>query len=157
MPLQPRQWAGFSVAVCLALAIAGLFVFGPAWSWITQERVYIFEAERYGSIIVEAGKGFRGYQTRSRWSGKITGPQRLWSIDTGKLVEESWWKDDSLVRGTFWYADGRIDRQRVGRRHVDGPPWSWEVTEQTEPTMPPWMQDDARWREEAGPEEVILR
>ena len=26
------------------------------------------------------------------------------------------------------------------------PPWRWGVTDQTEPTMPAWMKDDAKWQ-----------
>ena len=25
-------------------------------------------------------------------------------------------------------------------------PWLWGVTDQTEPTMPEWMKDDAQWQ-----------
>ena len=30
--------------------------------------------------------------------------------------------------------------------HREGPPWLWGVTDQTEPSMPEWMKDDAKWQ-----------
>ncbi len=52
---------------------------------------------------------------------------------------------------TSWNADGTVNRQAF--RSADGleeerdsPPWLWAVTDQTEPTMPAWMKDDAKWQ-----------
>ena len=69
----------------------------------------------------------------------------------GNLNDESCWET------TEWHPDGSVRHQRrlffdesgetVREQARESPPWWWGVTDQTEPTMPEWMKDDAKWQE----------
>ncbi len=52
--------------------------------------------------------------------------------------------------GTNWSSDGAVVAQAEYRADgtwyiSDTPPWLWNVTDQTAPSMPAWMKDDEKW------------
>ena len=137
------------VLLVLAVAIVGLGVLAwePVYWWVMTKRV----AWETTSPQPHA----RGYSTIWRWtSNKIKhGPQCLWYTTTGFKMAESDWGPEGTLRGTYWRPDGTVDIQG---RHYDEvgsvvherkrvAPWWWGVADQTEPTMPAWMKDDAKW------------
>ena len=58
------------------------------------------------------------------------------------------WDFDGKVRHQRWYVDedGEVLLSQEEGRLKFTPPWLWGVTDQTAPTMPAWMKDDAKWQ-----------
>ena len=75
----------------------------------------------------------------------------FWFVETGWIahVEEN--RDDAPRSESDWNVDGTVHSQvtndskgnLVERR---SPPWLWGVTDQTEPSIPAWVKDDALWQ-----------
>ncbi len=143
------------VLAVIALAVIGLGVWAwePVWLWATTKRV--FEESSCG------GKKIRGWHTVSRWTGDDLG-FRLFFVENGWLRAEGT-GDDPFERVTNWNMDGEVVHQAYAvdydggvwtrsRRIVvtsmggKGPPWLWGVSDQTAPTMPAWMKDNAKWQ-----------
>ena len=87
----------------------------------------------------------------SRWTGKRYGPIGGWYVDSGLRVSAG--IDFGNNRNlTNWRPNGVVAMQGVlapsgfPTTQKDSPPWLWGVTDQTEPTMPVWMKDDAKWQ-----------
>ncbi len=48
---------------------------------------------------------------------------------------------------TYWLPDGTVTAQRDRELgETLEPPWLWGVTDQTEPSAPAWILDDAQWQ-----------
>ena len=77
-----------------------------------------------------------------------------WHVGNGFLGVEGWFEDGIPIRQTAWDAEGRVTIQvewtgkggSSNQRYISRPPWLWGVTDQTEPTIPAWMKDDAQWQ-----------
>ena len=103
----------------------------------------------------------RGWQTVRRLDPSVShGLTVQYHVSTGFKAWEAEYSHGELVRRTTWNADGRVERQIAGeesrttrvrgmkrnRNFLSTPPWLWGVTDQTAPTMPEWMKDDAKWQ-----------
>ena len=92
-------------------------------------------------------RGQRGYYTVGRWHGQRYGPMEFWWVKSGfKCVEQLYIESGVLGRHTAWRLDGTVELQN-GRDGVrKSPPWWWNTTDQTAPSMPAWMKDDEQWQ-----------
>ena len=139
------------VLLVLAVALVGLGVWawvnaGPLYWWVMTERVYVERVDSEGYRV-------RGYRGRSRWGDDDRLPLLvLWYVDTGLMANKS--VHGEQPRATTWRHDGTVNcqlghdraRLRGGPTLWSRPPWLWGVTDQTEPSMPAWMKDDALWQ-----------
>ncbi len=152
------------VLAVVALAVIGLGVWrGEAVYWLVTTRTVVTWYSPSVDIRTPEGviqtrekHAARGIDRYSRWTGKAHGWSRNWYTETGKLRCETKLHDGGLVRLTAWRFDGSVDKQirSTGPSNSNGStpveektkaPWWWGVTAQTEPTMPAWMKDDAKW------------
>ncbi len=66
------------------------------------------------------------------------------------LYQEVEFRNGSEVRETVWAYDGTVNCQMDyltdGDFFKTSPPWWWNVTDQTAPSMPAWMKDDEQWQ-----------
>ncbi len=103
------------------------------------------------SLRLPAGVGMRGWRYTSRWSQRDLGGA-LYYLDSGfKAVE---W--DGNRRFSAWNPDGTLAAQSQDPPMSSGisapwelkysPPWWWNVTDQTTPSIPAWMKDDEQWQ-----------
>lgn len=145
-----RLIAGF---LLVAVVVSALFLVpwkSLYWS-ITHDKFY----EEWPS------KNARGWSYLERGAkGEIferrRGPLVQFSVRTGFKTMECVVEDIVPTRRTYWNEDGTVryqERWRSDLDHPDGPllqrrapPWWWGVTDQSAPTMPEWMKDDARWQ-----------
>ena len=90
------------------------------------------------------GHEVRGWVSRGRWGEQLYGPTERWFLETGCRATQS----DDERHWTEWSVDGSVRQQiSFGKgRGKKQPPWLWGVTDQTAPTMPAWMKDDAQWQ-----------
>ena len=122
----------------LALAVIGL-------SACTQ-TIFIEEGPEPASL--------RGWETWGRW-GKAAQRRVVFHARTGFKANESSCESDG-VHETWWRVDGRVlsqssvdvvpTGQKVTFFRKTSPPWRWGVADQTAPSMPEWMKDDAKWQ-----------
>ena len=131
----------------VALAVIGLGVWAwePVYWWVMTEPKYY-----------ETG-GRRGWSRSYRWEHSESGsPFCSWFATSGfKAVEgvmvQQRNDDMTYEQLTLWQPDGSTYCQAsaidtIHHRENLSPPWWWGVTDQTAPTMPEWMKDDARWQ-----------
>ena len=78
-------------------------------------------------------------------------PQIQGGVSGLKAVEGIVFK--TSTHGTQWRSDGTVQVQSVISRKMGGddsviqsPPWLWNVTDQTAPSIPAWMKDDELWQ-----------
>ncbi len=149
MASRPRR-ARVVLAV-IALAVIGLGVWrGEAvYWWVMTKRIPTGAWESW-DMKYEA----RGYTSRQRWaSGKKRwhGPAVHHFVETGLLWNKGSHRDGRWDHGTWWEFDGTVMKQvrhdESGRpEEKTSPPWWWGVTDETAPSMPEWMKDDAKWQ-----------
>ncbi len=136
------------VLLVLAVALVGLGVWAwePLWMWATTKTVTRPPATRNWD-----GLRVRSYAIVKRW--RDFPPERTVEFyeKTGFKSMEVEWRA-APFRWTTWNVDGSVAEQNQADIdghpiiHRDSPPWLWGVTDQTEPTMPAWMKDDAQWQ-----------
>ncbi len=128
--------------IAVALVGLGVWAWEPVYWWVMTERVY-------QEMQFEDGTVLRGWYHVWRWSETLHGPRVTWYTATGYNAHES------LVAGygrtSHWASDGAVRFQSHGLEtgflvYTEAPPWLWGVTDQTSPTMPEWMKDDAQWQ-----------
>ncbi len=127
----------------LAVALVGLGVWAwkPVWWWAMTEKRYTTHSELVYPKGADAWlvHDCRGFSWRT-WSG--TSGARQWYVDSGFMCRD-WYIDDQRI--TEWDVNGALVRQGLVRERT-APPWFWGVTDQTEPSIPAWMKDDAKWQ-----------
>ena len=138
--------------IAVALVGLGVWAWEPVWMWATTR-----DSLGWGSASwQEPGKEVQRAVVRlSIWNGKKHGKTRAWYVESGTLASEGDYRNGSPVSVTHWNNDGTVREQRGWRDGVrlpkrTSPPWLWGVTDQTEPTMPEWMQDDEQWQAAFG-------
>ena len=57
------------------------------------------------------------------------------------VTRRTWWNPDGSVRHQSWHRLGESTEEQREK-----PPWWWGVKDQTAPSMPAWMKDDAKWQ-----------
>ena len=72
-----------------------------------------------------------------------------------RRLDEGSYESDG-IHETWWRVDGRVlsqssidllpTGQSVAIIRRSSPPWLWGVTDQSTPSMPGWMKDDAKWQ-----------
>ncbi len=148
MKSKRRAWV---IVGLLAVAIVGLGVWawvneGPLYWWVMTERTYIELPS--GSSHTDLSE--RGWIQLSRWSSNPHGPFASWYRKTGYRAREGFVRLRGESKLTSWNVDGTVNRQAFSSPGELGegrnsPPWLWGVTDQTSPSMPEWMKDDAKW------------
>ncbi len=96
----------------------------------------------------------RGWEILGR-SGKGAQRRVVFHARTGFKVKEGSYESDG-IHETWWRVDGRVlsqssvdvvpTGQKVTFFRKTSPPWRWGVADQTAPSMPEWMKDDAKWQ-----------
>ena len=99
----------------------------------------------------------RGWQTVRRLDPSVShGLTVQYHVSTGFKALQAEYSHGERMRWTSWHADGRVERQIAAEESrrarglnlnafVRSPPWLWGVRDQTAPSMPAWMKDDAKW------------
>ena len=132
------------VLLVLAVAIVGLGVWQGEnlYWWATTYRKWR-----------DSEDPFRGWARYDRWGDykdQRHGITRMWHPSTGYLGSEVVFEDGAPLTGTVWRTDGTIEMQYWDAKGKDNEkrsgPWWWDVTDQTEPSIPEWMKDDAQWQ-----------
>ena len=135
------------VLAVLACAIVGLGVWAwePVYWWVMTTTRYS-EGTNYGIPV-------RTTVYENRWSrGK-----RIVGYYVGSGYKAYEYDVDRTGQGfdtvTAWHPDGIVQHQEergAGQPGwtgwTDSPPWLRGVTDQTAPSMPAWMKDDAKWQ-----------
>ena len=141
----------------VAVAVIGLGVFArePLFWWATTSTVAVDGAHVPGSF--SSRRQVRGYQRIKRWDpGVRHGRQVVWYVKTGMIAWEGYAVDGHIARETCYRSNGMVMSQNRPPARPTGmlssgpdtrltPPWRWGVTDQTSPSMPAWMKDDAKW------------
>ncbi len=162
--MTPRRARLVLVLVVLGVVGMGVFAWEPVSLWLlTVETPFVMQ---------EFGLNLRGIKRVTRWGdpGYLHGTTVTWHVETGFLRSEEAHSFGRLLRATVWYADGRVNYQiaeqmekqtdpysvkREPPRAVNQytamrirrePPWLWNVTDQTAPSMPTWRKDDEQWQ-----------
>ena len=142
--------------MALALVAVAVPLAEPVYWWAMTHRAY-FESRRSMISFFFSSRGpiVRGWKEGPRWStagwpGSSHVRGISWYIDSGFKAEQIFVRDGKLCM-TKWKPDGSVRRQDIGiqagkDQSQDSPPWLWGVTDQTTPTMPAWMKDDAQWQ-----------
>ena len=127
----------------LAVALVGLGL----WAWeplywcvmtkkvTTEPHITAFWGDHF------VGEPIRGFRWTNRWTDRFV-REVGWYGSTG-FVALQWFAHPGW---TLWNPNGSIWMQSSdssGLRRA--PPWLWGVTDQSEPTIPEWMKDDAKW------------
>ncbi len=155
------------VLAVVAVAVIGLGVWAwePVYWWVTTERV-LHEDDGSGGTFrpLEDWEDWeddpfwtdqptRGWAHVHRWSGAGYGPGCIWYLSSGfKAVEGIAARDGAPGQVTYWKPDGSVLQQFIiggtmqGSHFNRSPPWWWNVTDQTAPSMPAWMKDDEKWQ-----------
>ena len=117
------------------------------WWWVITERVY-----NEGQFDGKTLRGWEGsVDVASPWFSVSYRAAQWWYLDSGFLADQAT-VHGAEVRITVWRADGSVKNQVIFStvalqiRDHDDPPWLWGVTDQTAPTIPAWMKDDAKWQ-----------
>ena len=127
----------------------------------------VMTRKAYETIVLDLfGAEARGWRIESRFSGDLLAGA-YWYPATGyKAHEYNFPKGHT--RSIVWGPSGSVELQlrspsRIPDRYrylhapetliLGGvvkwkfsPPWWWGVTDQTEPSIPEWMKDDAKWQ-----------
>ena len=149
------------VLLVLAVALVGLGVWAwepVQWLWwrVTARRVV-------GEGTIDWGEGplrIRGWYFVRKIDGVDSfGPDAFYYVETGfKAWDIVRLSSNSDLGEVFWNSNGGVlcqGRPPQGPRKtldlsVDyyhkSPPWLWGVTDQTSPSIPEWMKDDAQWQ-----------
>ncbi len=69
----------------------------------------------------------------------------LWDVNTGYKSDDAIF-DNGEVQLTQFAPDGSVLRQLWRHEARFSPPWLWGVTDQTDPSAPAWILDDALWQ-----------
>ena len=138
------------VLLVLAIAFVGLGV----WAW---EPVYLGVTTKHiWSEFRQDGHAVRGWEWVRRWTLLSDHPKAMfWYVETG--FKACAYEHSPILCVTDWHVDGTVKLQQWtvpggkptrGRRieTKSTPPWRWGVTDQTAPSMPAWMKDDAKWQ-----------
>ena len=141
------------VLAVVALAVVGLVVWrGEAVYWwvMTKKELH------WG---VDELEDRRGWYRVKRWDeGQQHGMGITWNSKSGFMASREYWSHGTPVRFTRWRPwDGTVwvqtlcsqDPTREGMTIEDerhSPPWLWNVTDQTAPSIPAWMKDDEQWQ-----------
>ncbi len=154
------------VLLVLAVALVGLGVWAwePLWMWVMTKTVLVEHLPSVDRVqtLDRAEKWVsyarRGTYSVERWIGGFHGWYRVWFTETGKLACEMYFRHHWPVRRTVWWFDGTVAEQTrpigvpnesddsVALETKTEAPWWWNATDQTEPSMPEWMKDDAKWQ-----------
>ncbi len=99
--------------------------------------------ERHGTPT----RGYRDVIKDGDWFGVS------YYVYSGFKANEAEVRRNFRVQGTWWNSDGTVRAQMQWCNPPtgelmwrDSPPWLWNVTDQTAPSMPAWMQDDEKWQ-----------
>ena len=143
-PMTPPRRAKL-VLLALAVALVGLGVWRGEvlWEWATI-GYYWSQQNLEGSSLAVLLK-------RNRWTGRHSDGGVAWFRSTGFRAYEI--GEEGVTR---WNPDGTLYvQQKLGDpvkllRTRDPftirPPWWWDMTDQTAPSAPAWILDDAKWQ-----------
>ena len=138
------------VLAVIALAVIGLGV----WAWEPVYWAVMTKREYHESVWLKGTDSefrARGWVSVQRWTALVGyGPMVFYYVDSGMVYIRVWSSGDGL-RETVWSPDGTVAEQAQESAHGDVvsrnfPPWLWGVTDQTSPSIPAWMKDDAKWQ-----------
>ena len=125
--------------LAVELVALGVWAWEPAWNWVTAHRVYLQTGEEERGWFIYPSTSF------------LRTLDVYWDRSTGFKIHEVRRSRAGIVHLTLWRSDGRVQSQAL--RHARGawakrysPPWWWGVTDQTEPSIPEWMKDNAKWQ-----------
>ena len=121
---------------------------GPLWRLVMlKQETFQYAADATPHPLPNSE--LRGWTQRSRWAGKVL-------RDVAYYVESGFRAFDiDYRRGwTAWEPVGKVRSQSYyifnaeggnnGQVPIEGPPWLWGVTDQTEPTAPWWGEEKAK-------------
>ena len=139
-----RRGMGFArgrLLLGLLIAVVGLVVFATR-----KEIVRSSLAIRWYHEAMDADYTMRGWQLCHRWRGgpleSSYGQTVFWYAETGFIARLT-----IPTRGTtYFYPDGRVEKQLTSGKPILNPPWLWGVENQVNPSMPEWMLDGENWR-----------
>ncbi len=148
----PRRATVVLCVITLAVIALGVWAWEPVYWWVMTERVPIDGSTSFkrGDVQVYENEPLRGFRRVRRWSGRPHGPHEMWFSRTRYQSSRRWFEDGELTRWTSWSMDGAVRSQSWyedgTRKERHSHPWLWRITDQTHPTMPEWMTDDALWQ-----------
>ncbi len=141
-----------------ALVAVGVPLAGPVLRWIETKKVpFSRPGPRLGSggLGTETNQPIRGWTEKGRWSGDWEGESVGWYEANGFKAVHTEFRGNRIWKRTVWHLDGTVKGQA---RDLDddgrwtmmsfkhSPPWLWNATDQTTPSMPAWMKDDEQWQ-----------
>ncbi len=153
--MTPRRARLVFVLVVLGVVAVAIRLAEPVWWWVTHERVY---TEYLGHPGEPKSRGWHTCLRRGQVEDTVSdGPFVLWHTDTGFKEREGENSREVRIfsRSTEWTKNGKVlvqvravPRSGGGWRadHKKSPPWWWNVTDQTAPSIPAWMKDDEQWQ-----------
>ncbi len=137
------------LALTLALLVLGVWAWvngGPLWEWVMTETVPTHEFPNH------LGHVARSVCIRQRWGGEVL-CRICYSTENGLIAICAQKNTSGEWVETSWRFDGTVERQLLQHCGTPlsyelktSPPWLLGVTDQTEPTIPAWMKDDAKWQ-----------
>ncbi len=151
--MTPRRARLVLVLVVLGVVGVGVVVREPVSLWLLTVEVPYETTPNSREV---SGQHVRGVKRVTRWGdpGQLHGPKVAWHVETGFLAHEEEHSFGRLIRATFWHPHGKVffqlpeqpTKQVEPYSANDSPPWLWNVTDQTAPSMPAWMKDDEQWQ-----------
>ena len=144
------------VLAVVAMAVVGLGVWrGEAvYLGVTTKRYFKERTSSYDDVRFPSPPATRGWTRVRRWDNHPT-MEALWYVETGYESANLAFDRNGYVQMTQFAPDGNVLRQMWqygsgGTYRLKwtrfSPPWFWSVTDQTEPTIPAWMKDHAKWQ-----------
>ncbi len=145
--------------VLILLAVAGLVTSlwvgeGPLWRLVMLKRVPVSKYYPFARTPSFERHPVRGWMTVRRWGrdGSSSAMPTPYGNAVGYYTESGfkaveWHHTKNESRGTYWNPEGIIFRQRREGEESQmrlAPPWSWDMTNQTEPTAPWWEKEKAK-------------
>ena len=133
------------VLLVLAVAIVGLGVraWEPVCSFVVFEEVPCYRLSFGGvSTPPQPEDTRRGICVRNRWTHQRRF-ETFWWAHNGFLATKHEYDGEELIRTTHWNADGSMHTEHWDE---DGDLSIRGVPDQTAPSMPEWMKDDAKWQ-----------
>ena len=146
------------VLVVLGVVGVGVFAWEPLYWWVITETVPLTVVRPLSTW--NEGHRVRGRVQVRRGTHMLHGRFVTYFLETGLKSAEAEWRNDMLWRATSWNLDGKVKHQGWNRQLENNPdladnttaeyklspPWWWNATDQTAPSMPAWMKDDEQWQ-----------
>ncbi len=153
-----RRGKVVALLVALALVAVAVPLAEPVWRWVTTKRTASSQILPgghlgHGESSLPGGHLTRGYADVNRWGRESRLEETSWYVENGRKAFEQEWSDGEVLRRTDWDIEGKAFQQyrlfddsgNEAYQFRHSPPWWWGVTDQTEPSIPEWMKDDAKW------------